>query len=725
MTPSTTWLVANDRHLEASLAVLRLRLERLAEELGSTDGPVVLPVPDGPDLSFPAPMRGTRRRSWRGSAESRPEPATVQLPAGPPPALPGRDLAAELTAAEEAVREAEDGIFPPPALVSLAQAFGLGRFARDLLLLAAAPELDPGIGPLLAAVHGQPWPTYALAARVLDNPDWESRSTGGPLRRWRLVAADESGGVGLSTCRLSVDERILDAMKGLHQLDGRLAGLLVTEPVATGPLPPSQLRAVEEAVQAVETAPGESAVYVVQLVGASAAGRRSIAGQVAAAFGGDLHRLQPRLLPTAAEELEQLARLWHREVLLHSPVLLLDEGDGDLDGPAGAPVEAFLARTGGLVIVGGSEVVRALPGVVGVVEVTQPTTDEQLDLWRAALADATAPEDGDDAEDAGIPDTALQAVVEQFDLDQATIQAVGALARARGGIGAEELWDTVRRHRRPRLDSAAQRIDPVATWEDLVLPEDRLAQLWQVVSQVRNRHRVHRDWGFAARMNRGLGVSALFAGESGTGKSMSAEVLARELDLDLYRIDLSAVVSKYIGETEKNLRRLFDAAEGGGVILFFDEADALFGKRSEVKDAHDRYANIETNYLLQRMEGYRGLAILATNMRSAIDKAFCRRMRFVVEFPFPTRENREAMWARAFPPEADVGELDPARLARIDLTGAGIASAALSAAFRAAAEGRAVATDDVLQAARDELRKLQRPVPEAQFRPPLVEGRAS
>ena len=151
-------------------------------------------------------------------------------------------------------------------------------------------------------------------------------------------------------------------------------------------------------------------------------------------------------------------------------------------------------------------------------------------------------------------------------------------------------------------------------------------------------------------MNRGLGVSALFAGESGTGKSMSAEVLARELDLDLYRIDLSAVVSKYIGETEKNLRRLFDAAEGGGVILFFDEADALFGKRSEVKDAHDRYANIETNYLLQRMEGYRGLAILATNMRSAIDKAFCRRMRFVVEFPFPTRENREAMWARALPP---------------------------------------------------------------------------
>jgi SpoVK/Ycf46/Vps4 family AAA+-type ATPase len=226
-------------------------------------------------------------------------------------------------------------------------------------------------------------------------------------------------------------------------------------------------------------------------------------------------------------------------------------------------------------------------------------------------------------------------------------------------------------------------------------------------------------------MNRGLGVSALFAGESGTGKSMTAEVLARDLDLDLYRIDLSAVVSKYIGETEKNLRHLFDAAEGGGVILFFDEADALFGKRSEVKDAHDRYANIETNYLLQRMEAYGGLAILATNMRSAIDKAFGRRIRFVVEFPFPGHEEREAIWARAFPGDADVEELDLARLSRIDLNGAGIVSAALAAAFTAAGQDRAVSMSDVLLAAREELRKLQRPVIESQFRLPVVEGRAS
>jgi SpoVK/Ycf46/Vps4 family AAA+-type ATPase len=222
-------------------------------------------------------------------------------------------------------------------------------------------------------------------------------------------------------------------------------------------------------------------------------------------------------------------------------------------------------------------------------------------------------------------------------------------------------------------------------------------------------------------MNRGMGISALFAGDSGTGKTMAAEVIANDLRLNLYRIDLSAVVSKYIGETEKNLRRLFDAAEGGSAILFFDEADALFGKRSEVKDSHDRYANIEINYLLQRMEGYSGLAILATNMKSALDQAFMRRLRFIVNLPFPGVEERRRMWQQVFPVQMHAEHLDGAginydKLARLNLSGGNIHSVALNAAFAAAHAGQRVTMQTILDAARQELRKLDKPVNEADFR---------
>ena len=226
---------------------------------------------------------------------------------------------------------------------------------------------------------------------------------------------------------------------------------------------------------------------------------------------------------------------------------------------------------------------------------------------------------------------------------------------------------------------------------------------------------VYEEWGFGRRMNRGLGISALFAGDSGTGKTMAAEIMANHLRLNLYRIDLSAVVSKYIGETEKNLRRLFDAAEEGGAILFFDEADALFGKRSEVKDSHDRYANIEVNYLLQRMEAYHGLAILATNAKRALDNAFIRRLRFIVNFPFPGVRDRRLMWEKALPPEAPVAQLDLDRLSRLNLSGGSISNVALNAAFLAARLGEPVTMAEVLEAARAEFRKLERPFNETEL----------
>ena len=264
-----------------------------------------------------------------------------------------------------------------------------------------------------------------------------------------------------------------------------------------------------------------------------------------------------------------------------------------------------------------------------------------------------------------------------------------------------------------------------AGWGDLVVPEEEGRTLRRLADQVRWRARVYDDWGFRERMNRGLGVTALFAGGSGTGKTMAAEVIANELRLDLYRIDLSAVVSKYIGETEKNLRRLFDAFEDGGALLFFDEADALFGKRSEVKDSHDRYANIEVNYLLQRMEAYRGLAILATNAKSALDTAFLRRLRFIVTLPYPDAALRERIWRTAFPAGVPLGGLDYGRLAAFDLTGGNIHGIALNAAFLAAAEGGEVTMQVVLASVREEFRKLGRPEAGLDFRPERLRGAAA
>jgi SpoVK/Ycf46/Vps4 family AAA+-type ATPase len=310
----------------------------------------------------------------------------------------------------------------------------------------------------------------------------------------------------------------------------------------------------------------------------------------------------------------------------------------------------------------------------------------------------------------------------QFNLNTAAIRQIAAQTAGeklpKETSLHERLWQACLVNTRPHLDLLAQRLDPKAAWTDIVLPKETEESLRQIASQVRQRSRVYDQWGFRDKMNRGLGISALFAGESGTGKTMAAEVIANDLALNLYRIDLSQVVSKYIGETEKNLGRLFDAAEDGGAILFFDEADALFGKRSEVKDSHDRYANIEINYLLQRLETYRGLAVLATNMKSALDQAFLRRLRFIVNFSFPEAPQREAIWAKAFPPRAEIDPLVKQNwgfLARLNITGGSIHNIALSAAFMAARAGSAVTMPLILNAARQEFRKMERPVREMDF----------
>jgi SpoVK/Ycf46/Vps4 family AAA+-type ATPase len=287
----------------------------------------------------------------------------------------------------------------------------------------------------------------------------------------------------------------------------------------------------------------------------------------------------------------------------------------------------------------------------------------------------------------------IQRLVTYFNLGPPAIQRACITLDSRSDEADEisrELWQACLAQARPRLGELAQHIPTVATWDDLVLPDKELQVLQTLAAQVRQRATVYEHWGFAAKSQRGLGISALFAGASGTGKTLAAEVIAQELHLDLYRIDLSATISKYIGETEKNLRQIFDAAETGGAVLLFDEADALFGKRSEVSDARDRYANMEVAYLLQRVEAYRGLAILTTNLKDSIDQAFLRRIRFIVSFPFPDASQRERIWQRSFPAETPTQNLNYKKLAKLNVAGGNIHNIALNAAFLAADAGESL-----------------------------------
>jgi SpoVK/Ycf46/Vps4 family AAA+-type ATPase len=321
----------------------------------------------------------------------------------------------------------------------------------------------------------------------------------------------------------------------------------------------------------------------------------------------------------------------------------------------------------------------------------------------------------------------LETVAAQFPLDVSDIERVGRSVRALAGDDVESedgngkpavgslLWEACRSETRRPLDACAQRIETRACWDDIVLPDGQASSLREISVHVRQQARVYDTWGFAARGLRGLGITALFTGPSGTGKTLAAEIVAHELSLDLYRIDLSRVVSKYIGETEKNLRCVFEAAEDGGAVLLFDEADALFGKRSEVRDSHDRYANIEVSYLLQRMEAYRGLAILTTNMRAALDQAFLRRLRFVVSFPFPDAHLRARIWERIFPAETPTEGLDYRKLARLNIAGGNIRNIALNAAFIAADRNEPVRMGHLLQSTRSEYLKIEKSLSDSEI----------
>ncbi|MGO9204877.1 MAG: ATP-binding protein [Candidatus Limnocylindrales bacterium] len=610
---------------------------------------------------------------------------------------------------------------PSPWLVELADRLELSRFETELLLLCVGVELETIISELCARVQPSGLghnPTFALALALFDDAAPASFAPGAPLRRWRLIEINQPGAQPLITSPIRADERVVNYALGQEPFDDRLSPWFrrMDLPRPLQRLPHSQLRVLEVIRQHLRHAHQPSATPLIQLVGPDAMSKEAIACRATRQIGFELDRIAAEDLPAHTGDLETLGLLWRRECRLQRRALYLDAQDLDQSRPVEGtphPVARFLAGTSGLIFLAAREPWTRLGRPSLALDVAKPTPGEQKERWERELGDLA----GDSP--------ALLAG--QFNLNTATIVAVVHNARADGVSGEkalrQRLWDGCRNAVRPRLDNLAERLEPKATLRDLVLPREAKRLLRQIVNQVRYRNRVYEDWGFARKMSRGLGLSVLFSGESGTGKTMAAEALSNRLRLDLFRIDLSAVVSKYIGETEKNLRRVFDAAEDGGALLFFDEADALFGKRSEVKDSHDRYSNIEINYLLQRMEAYRGLAILATNMKRALDTAFLRRLRFLVDFPFPAAAQRLRIWKKAFPaagrcgdlPHVPVDALDYTRLSTLDLTGGSIANVALNASFLAARRNVPVDMPAVLRAARDEYVKLGRPISESDF----------
>jgi hypothetical protein len=628
----------------------------------------------------------------------------------------GRDLAARLSRIRALLQRAlgrDSEPVPelpitetPSACAVLTALFGLSPFETDVLMLCAGAEMDSAIAALCAEINGElrpGSPTFGVALTVLPDAHWSALSPDAPLRRWNLISPD-AGGM-LTRAPLRIDERILHFLAGVSGVDTRLAGMITPAVETNGFVEPGHNgQGAMARVVPLLTSP---APPVIALFGADRHTLLAAAHAIAAQGEKALFTARASDLPTDPRERHSLARAWQREALLSDAVLLV-ETDGD---PRTLAAFSAFAADGNFPVLLASEQPVPVPAARHVVRfpLEYPTSEDRHTAWREALGARGASLNG-----------YVPVLAAQFGLSPTLIRAAvedafaGLAENAPGGELKRRLWDSCRRQARPSLDDLALRIETRHTWDDLVLPDQQMALLHDITAHVTQRRKVFDVWGFGAN-TRGTGTAVIFAGGSGTGKTLAAEIIANTLRLDLYRVDLSGVVSKYIGETEKNLRRIFTAAEYGGAILLFDEADALFGKRSEVRDSHDRYANIEVSYLLQQMESYRGLAILTTNMLDNFDRAFLRRVRFVVQFPFPTAEQRAAIWERVFPPEAPTDGLDLWKLARLNITGGSIRNIALNSAFLAADAGEPINMAHLLRAAAGEFSKLEMPLPDAEI----------
>ena len=682
-------------------------------------------------------LRGRRRRTlgpadeYRGLYVSDEEVDHVLAPAAEQPTDLGeirRGAAAWRSQLDRrAAATRADGRETP--LDRLVRSFELSADERGVLIVALAPHLDRGYEQVFAYANDdvtRKRPSVGLALEALADSRAEAlelRSTLEPgatlLRQDLLSIVEESGTAAASILArsLQLDPHIATQLlaEGVAAaIDPRLAGLARLFP-ARAEHAPAVLEGAVRLARVIEQRP-DARVYL----GGRWSGEQR--GQALAAcdrLGLALIRVDSVALRAAPDLDSQLRRLRRDARLLHAALFLdgwdeASEGNtsaGNADAFERSVKQALLGHPLPVILAGrAARPPRRGPELHLLAEVPEPTYEERLTYWEAAI-------DGPDAaEHADRLAATFRLGVDQID---AAARMARSLARWRGAERTDvgDLLTGARLQSQPRLSDVARRIEARYGWDDIVLPPDRITQLREIALQVLHQHVIYEQWGFAPKASLGRGVSALFVGDSGTGKTMAAEVIGSALGLDLYKIDLSGLVSKYIGETEKNLARVFDEAQGANAIRFFDEADAVFGKRTEVRDSHDRYANIEVSYLLQKIEEYDGIVVLSSNLRANLDDAFLRRLKAIIDFPLPDEDDRRRIWelnlTANVPLAADVDLDFLARQFRV--SGGNIKNIALLAAFLAAGEESPLAMRHLIRAARREYQKLGRLVTESDF----------
>jgi ATP-dependent 26S proteasome regulatory subunit len=612
-------------------------------------------------------------------------------------------------------------------LERLATLFSLSTSEVETVLVCLAAELDLRYERLYAYLQNDVTKKRPGVDLVLNlfNPSFQARLEGrgifapnSPLMFWhilRLLEDPPGRQLPLLGKSLKLDDRIVDYLLGSDDMDVRLSSSMHVACCHGGVEDDSlELGVRRNLLQLAQ----RGVIFFFQ--GSYGVGRKREAEALCREMGKGLLFVDLARVVETELSFETVLRLAFREALLQGAALYWDHFDVLLGEERGSlrqvmardlescPVPSFLAGEGGWEPAGALHEAPLIR-----VGFPIPSYETRKQLWEVHLDGRFLVEDSVD----------ISALANKFRFsggqirDAVTTAHNLALGRGEERIGMLDLYQACRAHSNQRLAHLAQKIHPHYTWEDIVLPRDELRQLREIVNYVRYRPFVYGDWGFDRKLSLGKGLNVLFGGPPGTGKTMAADIIAGELGLDLYKIDLSMVVSKYIGETEKNLNRIFSEAETSNSIVFFDEADALFGKRSEVRDSHDRYANVEIAYLLQKMEEYEGIVILATNLRQHLDEAFVRRMHFTLEFPLPEEEYRRRIWEITFPTEAPRSEdLDLDFLAqRLKLAGGSIRNIILAAAFLAADDGRVIGMEHLVRATKREFQKMGKLVVKSDF----------
>jgi len=620
-------------------------------------------------------------------------------------------------------------------LGTLERSFQLSAFEIDTLLICLLPELDSRYQKLYGYLQDditQKSPTVDLVLHLLCE-SFEQRLLArqyflpqAPLMKYHFLRLRDDHSIGqwpLVANSLQINERITDYLFGIDKVDFRLlpfTRLSRAKHRLEDVLLPDEIKS--RLLKLAACFKKESMVIYFQ--GGKGVGKYTTADAICYELGIPLLVVDVNRMVKAGISPETSVPLVFREGLLQNAALylngfdLLFNNDNEahsvynavMNGIASYPEQVFLSGD-----------IAWEPGTglhdkrfIGV-EFTMPSYGARKQLWEKCW----------NGEMHLTADIDLSDLARKFRLNGGQICDASAMARnlalwrdpEQGLVTNQDLHSACRQQSRHKLNTLARKIDPKYRWEDIILPRDQMEQLREICYHVKHHYTVYDDWGFNHKLSLGKGLNVLFAGPSGTGKTMAAEIIAHELGLDLYKIDLSAVVSKYIGETEKNLDRIFYEGQTSNAILFFDEADALFGKRSEVRDSHDRYANVEIAYLLQKMDEYDGIVILATNLRKNMDDAFARRMHFSIEFPVPDASDRYRIWKGIFPPEAPLSnDADINFMAlQFKITGGNIKNIALGAAFLAAEDGGCIRTEDLIRATKREYQKLGRLCTEGEF----------